>query len=202
MDRSGLINMVKIKLDEYTPEGVTLPFDEYISPLLDESARDIILNAPLYLFIPTPIPISAEVIKYENDKAYIPVPVDYMRLYSVKFPLWKKSITLAIQKENPDYRIQENEYTASGYARPFVAIVYKTISENKSRYFECGKVLINATPVEAYYLKSQKPEDLSDIFLESVTWLCTSKVFGVLGHADKEKQTLEKYIQNLNALVA
>lgn len=200
MDRSGLINMVKIKLDEYTPEGVTLPFDEYISPLLDESARDIILNAPLYLFIPTPIPISAEVIKYENDKAYIPVPVDYMRLYSVKFPLWKKSITLAIQKENPDYRIQENEYTASGYARPFVAIVYKTISENTSRYFECGKVLINATPVEAYYLKSQKPEDLPDIFNESVTYLCSSKIFLVLGQLDKAKLLNDQFVNAINSI--
>ena len=200
MDRSGLINMVKIKLDEYTPEGVSLPFDEYIGPLLDESARDIILQAPLYLFTPTQIPISSEVIKYENDKAFIPVPVDYMRLYAVKFPLWKKSITLAIQKENPEYRIQENEYTAAGYARPFVAIVYKTINETTLRYFECGKVLTNTTPVEAFYLKSQKPEDLPDIFNESVTYLCSSKIFLVLGQLDKAKLLNDQFVNAINSI--
>jgi len=53
MDRTGLINKVKVILDEYTPEGVGTPFEEYIGPLLDESAREIVMEGPLYLLTPS-----------------------------------------------------------------------------------------------------------------------------------------------------
>lgn len=201
MERLGLIEKVKIKLDEYTPEGVSLPFDEIIGPLLDESATEVLQKGPLHLITPTNIPLTGNVVKYANDKAYIPVPTDYIRLYQIKYPLWKKAVRIAITPEHEEYKTQENEYLTAGYARPVVAIVYDTNSQDAiTRYFECGKVLdpgqTELTPV-AQYVKKFKPEELNDTLADALTWLCTSKVFGVLGYGDKAKMTMDQFNQAL-----
>lgn len=201
MERLGLIEKVKIKLDEYTPEGVSLPFDEIIGPLLDESATGVLQKGPLHLITPTNIPLTGNVVKYANDKAYIPVPTDYIRLYQIKYPLWKKAVRIAITPEHEEYKTQENEYLTAGYARPVVAIVYDTNSQDAiTRYFECGKVLdpgqTELTPV-AQYVKKFKPEELNDTLADALTWLCTSKVFGVLGYGDKAKMTMDQFNQAL-----
>ena len=52
MNREGIITKVKIKLDEVTPEGIDLPFDDIIGPILDECAKDVARSAPLHFFIP------------------------------------------------------------------------------------------------------------------------------------------------------
>lgn len=206
MERLGLIEKVKIKMDEYTPEGVSLPFDEIIGPLLDESATELLQKAPLHLITPANIPLlggdpSSSLVKYANDKAYIPVPSDYVRLYQIKYPLWKKAVRIAISPEHEDYRIQDNEYLSAGYARPVVAIVHDTNSQNAiTRYFECGKVLnpgtTALTPV-AQYVKKNKPEEIHNSLADALTWLCTSKVFGVLGYGDKAKLTMDQFNQAL-----
>jgi hypothetical protein len=202
MFRSELITRVKIKLDEYAPAGVVLPFDDYIGPLLDESARDLLERAPLYLMTPTSIPLTGTV--FENDKSFIPVPDDYVRLYEVKYPLWKKSVRMAISREHPDYKVQENEFLTGGYGRPSVAVVQTSVSGGVvTKYLECSKVLASATPSVATYVRTLgttlDPENLNDLLADCQTWLCTSKVFGVLGYADKAKLAME---QSNNALLA
>src|SRR5690554_5634494 len=54
MDRQGIIERVKIVLDEYTPvDGSVLhPLDGYFNPLLDESAKELILKAPISKLYP------------------------------------------------------------------------------------------------------------------------------------------------------
>lgn len=201
MLRSELITRVKIKLDEYTPAGVVLPFDDYIGPLLDESARDLLERAPLYLMTPTSIPLTGTV--FENDKSFIPVPEDYVRLYEVKYPLWKRSVRVAISREHPDYKIQENEFLTGGYGRPSVAVVQTSVSGGSVvKYLECSKVLTDATPSVATYVRTlgtADPENLNDLLADVQTWLCTSKVLGILDYADKAKLAME---QSNNALLA
>lgn len=201
MERAGLINQVKVKMDEFTPGGVGLPFDETIGPVLDECAREILKMAPLHLLTPTVIPLTggtpvASIVKYSADKAYIPVPADYIRLYEVRYPLWKKSVRKAIAVEDPEYKIQENEYLKGGYGRPAVSVITTSIAGTMAKYFECSKVVdpgaIALTPV-ALYIKSVKPEALPDILADALTWLCASKVFVVQGYADKAKLVMEQF---------
>lgn len=210
MNRTTLINGVKIKLDEYTPSGVSLPLDTFIGPLLDESARDILKKGPLHLLNPTQIPITsgdppATTILYEDDKAYIPVPSDFIRLYEIKFPLWKRSVIEAISKGNPEYRIQENEYLRAGYGRPVVAIVLTSVKGGAvTRYFECAKVedpgSDSITPV-ALYVKSDLAENIADQFSDSLEWLATSKVLTSMGYLDKAAITLQQHQAAFNALI-
>lgn len=210
MDRTGLINKVKVILDEYAPGDVGLPFEEYVGPLLDESAREILTDGPLHLLTPTPIPLTSgspptSIVKYADNKAYIPVPSDFLRIYEIKYPLWKKSVRIAISKENPEYRLQDNEYLRSGYGRPFVAIVLTSVAGGAvTRYLECGRVenpgAGSLTPV-ALYVKDDKPENLAEQFVDTLTWRCASKVLAVMGDANRSKMALEQSMSHLNSII-
>jgi hypothetical protein len=57
MERSGIISKVKLKMDEVTPPGVDLPFDDLIGPTLDDCAKEILMVCPLHLITPSEIPI-------------------------------------------------------------------------------------------------------------------------------------------------
>lgn len=207
MDRPGLINKVKVILDEYTPEGVGTPFEQYIGPLLDESAREIVLEGPLYLLVPQPIPLTggdpeASILKYADDRAYIPVPSDFVRLHEVKFPLWKKSVREAISQENEEYNMQENEYLRSGYGRPFVALIRKQFPGGALvRYLECGKALADAVPDTALYVKESLPEDLAEEFADTLSWRAASKVLATLGDVNRAKVALEQSMIHLSRLI-
>jgi len=196
MERQGLINLVKIKLDELTPTGVALPFDDYIGPMLDESAIELLEKGPIHLLAPTVLVILG--ILYAEEKAFIPVPTDFIRLHEIKFPLWKKSVYKAISIENPDYKIQENEYLVGGYGRPSVTIKStSTTGVAFNKYLVCSKVLPSATPLPATYIKKAKPEDLPDLLTESITWLCASKILHIGGKGNEAKLAYEQFANSL-----
>jgi len=202
MLRSELINRVKIKLDEYSPTDVALPFDNYVGPLLDESARDLLERGPLRLIIPTSIPLAG--VLYLNDKSYIPVPADYVRLYEIKYPLWKRSVRVAISRENPSYQIQENEFLKGGYGRPNVAIVETSVNGGAvTKYLECSKVVdpegIGLTPI-ATYVKTDVAENLNDLLVDALTWLASSKIFNVLNYAQQAASAIGQSNQALTQL--
>jgi hypothetical protein len=52
MEREGIYQKVKIKMDEVTPPGVDLPFDDIVGPILDECAKEVAEVAPLHLLSP------------------------------------------------------------------------------------------------------------------------------------------------------
>ena len=203
MERQGLITKVKIKLDEYTPEGVSLPFDTFIGPMLDESALEILDKAPLHLLTATILVVTG--ITYNDSKAYIIVPSDYVRLHEMKFPKWKRPVRVAISSNHPDFPIQENEFIRGGYARPSVIFRNSGLtSADPGRYLECSKVmqyedgaLVITTPTIATYIKTDKPENLPLRLAEALTWLCTSKILLIGGQADKAKLAYDQYINAL-----
>jgi hypothetical protein len=203
MERSGLIDKVKINLDEYTPDGVSLPFDDYIGPVLDECATSLLKAAPLHLLTPSKIVITEVV--YQNDKAYIPIPADYIRLYELKYPLWKVSVRQAISTENPEYSTQDNPFLKGGYGRPCVAIVTTAIgSGDITKYLECSKVLsdseeANLVPL-ALYVKSAKPEELNDLLADALAWLCASKIFEIQAMINESKMAMEQATASISAL--
>lgn len=196
-------------MDEFTPEGVNIPLDEYVGPLLDESAREVLEKAPLHLLSPTAIPLTSEsppasLVRYADDKSYIPVPSDFVRLYEIKYPLWKKSVREAISAQNPNYKIQENEFLKGGYGRPSVALVQTSIGGTLDYYLECSKVVDpgagTLTPI-ALYVKNDQPEDIADLLSDAMTWLCAAKVLAVSGYGDRAKMAMEQFSSAVSAWV-
>lgn len=190
MNRQGLINQVKIKLDEYTPEGVSHLFDELIGPLMDEACRKLLLTAPLHLVPPTEIPVgeAGASIKYDDDSAFIPFPPSFLRLYLVKFPLWSVPVRDTIKAGTYQELIQTNQYLRSGTGRPSVREAHKKLEGDTTltRYLQCAKVEKPVAPAtitpEALYVKALKPEELPEELVESLTWLTTYLV--MLSQAD------------------
>lgn len=203
MIRADIIVLVKKKMDEYTPTGVSLPLDDFIGPILDDCARDMLLKGPLHLITPTAIPLTSVV--YHDDKSYIPVPSNFLRLYEIKYPLWKKSVRVAISTEHPDHKIQENEYIKGGYGRPAVVIVTTSVNGGTvGRYFECSKVEdpegSSLTPV-ALYVAEALPEGIADLFVDPMTWLCTVKLLSVFGYPDRAKMAMEQFTPSFDKLM-
>jgi len=67
MNREGILNQVRIKLDEFTPQGVDLPFDDFIGPILDESAKDVARAAPLHMLNASSIVTGTSSVKTVNS---------------------------------------------------------------------------------------------------------------------------------------
>lgn len=206
MTRAEIEVKVKVNMDEYTPTGVSVPYEDLISPAMDESARDILLASPLHLLVATNIPLTigspaVSQVSYSNDKAYIKVPSNYLRLYEVKFPLWKKAVRQPLTTEDEKYKIQENEYIKSGYGRPTVTIVRTSINGGSvDKYFECAKVLSGAVPSIATYVKSDLPENLPDIFLDAISWLTASKLFNILEYLENSKACMSQFANSMALL--
>ena len=93
MNRTALINQVKAKIDELSPEDAVLvdvgltdekPIDTIIDELLDESAKEVLLSAPIYRLNATvcnnnPIPDIPDEYIYNVDSE---VPLDEGEYYS------------------------------------------------------------------------------------------------------------------------
>jgi len=212
MTTADLIKKIKTNLEEFTPDGVALPFDEtYLSTVMQEAAREITMVAPARLITPTDIPMEntnvppVPQIFYKDSKSYIRVPSDYLRLYEIKFPLWKRSVRQAYPVESPEYRMQENESLAPGYGRPFVGIVDTPWVAGSPSYLwlECGRVENPApatiTPI-ATYVKIPAPEDIKTQLVDSYCWLCAAKLFIILEQPNSAKMAMDQYVQGLKII--
>ena len=199
MTREELFIEVKTRMDEITPEGQSLPFDDFIDTVLDESARELLEASPLHILTPEAIPVAGTIVV--DNKAYIPVPANYIKLYEVKYPLWKKSIRRAITPADPEYKIQENEYTRGGYARPCVALLHTSLNGGPAgKYLECSKVVDGTSAPVALYIKTDLPENLDNKFSNALSWLCVSKLMVIMEDSNKAKLAYEQYTNALNLL--
>lgn len=52
MERAAIISRIKLKMDELAPPGVSLPFEDYIGPVCDEAAKEVVLTSPLKYLTP------------------------------------------------------------------------------------------------------------------------------------------------------
>jgi len=271
MEREGIVTKVKTKMDEVTPPGVDLPFDDIVGPILDECAKDIAAVVPLHLLSPitmvcrttkryintniatltlstihpfkvgnvvtisgitgetsyngdfsvtaiTTTSISYALIHADEletvelggivtfktivtgNKAYIPKPDDFLRLYEMKFPLWQKTVRETTKPDTIGGKIQENPYLTSGIGRPTVmAITTMPTGWALREYLVCAKVETAAIPI-ALYIRVQLPEELPDKLIDSLTWLTASKVLKVSGMNDQAQVLMEQYGLSLTQL--
>lgn len=192
MTLDQLKTRVKIKVDEYTPSGVSHSFDDFLEPMLQESAKEITDTAPRQLLSSTDI--STSVITYENDLAYLYIPADYARLCDIKFPLWDKPVYDTISPDDPEHAIQDNEYLKAGYGRPVVML--KTVGTAGKRLV-CGKVASGATPTYARYFAYEEPADMPSALDEALTWLAAAKILQILNYQEQAQLAQERYIAEI-----
>ena len=99
------INYVKAKLDELIPTGegisfslsttpnVTNPLDLLIDAHLDECTKDVLLSAPLSVLVPKDGSGAAVTSFADPATGYITLPIDFLRLSSVKMTGWLTQVS-------------------------------------------------------------------------------------------------------------
>lgn len=270
MNREGIYHKVKVKMDEVTPPGVDLPFDDIIGPILDECAKEVSEIAPLHLLSPFSmvsrtttrkidtniatlkigihgfsvgdvISVSGITTELEYNgtftitaktdttvsyalthaneletadtggivtnfmvpvgtKVYIRKPSDFLRLYEMKFPLWQKIVREVTKPGTPKGDHQDNPYLSSGIGRPTVMLITTMPTGYPSaEYLVCSRVDAAAVPT-ALYVKAQKPEELPELLIDSLTWLAASKVLQIGGRGDLAQGLYQQYGLSLTQL--
>jgi len=202
MTLDELKTRVKIKVDEYTPTGVSHAFDDYLGPMIQESADELSDKAPLYLLEPSYIIPDYEGLdtnaRWEDDLFLIDAPAAFARIYEVNFPFWEKPVRVALTPEHPDYEKQENTYLKAGYGRPVVYL--KTAEVEGSAYTKvivCGKVLEDVPPTTLLYVMYKNAADMPAVLDEALTWLAASKILQILDVPEQAKLAYDNHLSEL-----
>ena len=130
MTREEIKTRVLAKLDEIeTMTGASQsPSDALIDALMDESALNMLRNAPIHLIPPTKVNVLALNFVHVKDTAngtgYIAMPNDFLRLYSFKMDTWERPAFDYISVSNPEYFKQKIRNLRGGVSKPVVAVNY------------------------------------------------------------------------------
>lgn len=195
MTRQELINMVKTKVDELSPlddiiVGVSSindkPIDSFADSLLDESAKELMMNVPLWRLGGTSLFL--EVIPNKDGSGYVYLPEDFLRLIAFKMKEWERPVTDVVEEGSPLGKMQSNKYLRGGICKPICVIghlsgfrILKYYSVNRNHEldnFTYAKIL----PAE------DVPVDLQDI----LTWWCASRILQIVGKSDLSKIAYER----------
>ncbi len=203
MTRSELIQSVKVKIDELVPENeLTIvtsanssvnTIAETIDSFLNESARDVLKNAPIHL---CPLASNTSIPTILDSVATIIMPDNFLRFGNVWFSVWKRVVSTFILVGSPEYYIQKNLYTRGGYNKPVVALG----KDGSSIYIECfilKSADSGATRKINYVANPINAEALTDLtLLDSLQWLVASKTLQAFEKYDAMKTAFEQY-QNI-----
>lgn len=165
MDLSSFISKVMSKLEEVSPftepdaylaaSGDTSynkvkPLEAYIKNETGGALKDVILMAPFRKLshVITSARLSVRVV---SGVGHSELPADFLRLAEVRLPGWKRSVIYPITSEDPEYVLQQNEFTRGGISKP-VAVIRGNGSSGNQR-------------IELYSLPGEEDKDVDcDVF--------------------------------------
>lgn len=195
MIRQELINEVKTKVDELSASDAKVipfsiyngkPVDTLVDGLLDECAREVLLNAPARLLEGSSFPVSPV---NENDgSGYFHLPVDCIRILEFKMKEWKRAVTEFADAGSDVALKQGNVFLRGGVCKPVCVFghrdghrVVEYYSVKRSHEVErCEVVLVCPA------------EDVPVGLQPALTWFCASKVLQILGRVDLASAAYER----------
>lgn len=214
MTRSEIIEQVLIRINEMLPEGEGLsglnldeptPIQDYIDKLLDESAKEVLLIAPVYL-CPTKY---AELTPVANPRPHIVLPDDFLKLVEVKVDSWEVPVTTFYDptKNHALYKMNLNPYVKGGKSKPFGFIKTKITTtgtppvSTQSKIAELFTVTISENQEKAAltYIYIAPAESCSNTLALVAAWNCAAKVLAVANRSEA-KIANEHYIKELELL--
>ena len=189
MERLELVNRVRRKIDEVSAQDTPLQtvtiadenaVDTIIDSLLDESAREILLKAPVQRLTVTSS--SPSIVRNDNDTTtgYIQAPADFLRLVSFRMGDWHRSVTEPAIKGDALSMRQHNKYIRGGVAKP-VGVLSRNEKGIILEYYSTRQE--EHTLAEFLYIKEDVAENIADgQMIDALTWICAGKVLSVLGN--------------------
>lgn len=189
MERLELVNRVRRKIDEVSAQDTPLQtitiadenaVDAIIDSLLDESAKEILLKAPVQRLTVTSSTPSTVMNDNDTTTGYIQVPEDFLRLVSFKMGDWHRSVTdLAVKGDAISMR-QHNKYIRGGVAKP-VGVISRNDKGIIIEYYSTQQA--THTLAEFLYIKEDIAENIADgQMVDALTWICAGKVLSVYGN--------------------
>lgn len=200
MSRTTLINKVKTKIDEISPDNTVLvdvgvedekPLDEIIEGLLDECAKELLLKAPVHRLAVTSgasatITPAGVGLRY----GYITIPADFLRLVELMMTDWKRPVTILEPQGGYVAKRQANKWLRAGVNKP-VAILSTRAAGHVIEYYSIDT---NHTISRFLYIKKDVAENIPSVLVDSLCWICASKVLSILGKSNQAKEALENAI--------
>lgn len=203
--RLSIINYVKLKLDEISPEAeglqfsleedlnVSDPLNIMINALLPEATKRVLLICPIQYLMPVKSIATAVANTGSDTKiGYIPLPDNFVRFVSLKMADWKRSVSEAISTIDPQYKSQANIYTRGGTAKPVVVMSHRTIATVTARVIEYYSINTSHTIDYLYYIQETAPEDLQINLIDALTWMCAGMVLQITERSDLAKLAFEQ----------
>lgn len=197
MTREELINLVKTKIDEISPRGMAVhtvgesdakPVLVLADELLDESAREVLLKAPVYRLVTSSMYIIPKI--KPDGSGYVLLPNDFIRLVEFKMKEWQRPVNEPVLAGTEIARRQHNKFLRGGICKPVCVLVNREgrllleyYSVKESHEVECFE-----------YVKRRAAEDMPVDIQPVVAWFCASKVLEIIGKANEAKAAYESGI--------
>ena len=133
-------NMVIVKMEEYTPygpsSGSTLlvggdrldevkPVYSYVAQHLAEAANEMLMIVPIHKLLYKESRMAAVADTDDNQIGYIPLPIDYLRLHTLKMNGWTRPVHRAVHEGEPSYDLQFTRWTRGTRQKPVVVLAGK-----------------------------------------------------------------------------
>ncbi|MFW5916311.1 MAG: hypothetical protein ACOCTM_02430 [Bacteroidota bacterium] len=223
MERTSIIERIKIKLDEFTPvdEGVSHPLDSYIQPTLSDAIPELIRNAPFQKLPPEDVElyeknddgdITGTIIDFEQPSGFdadpaciVTFPHDIVQVASIRFPEWSRPVFNFVDPLSPVAGMQYVRATRGGLSKP-VVVLDRGGSEKEgffvARCFSHPEIEKNEDgsfkeEPEIKVLHLKKPEEIDDFLIEALVLLTASKVMAAIQNFEVSKVLYEQYTNNL-----
>lgn len=195
MTRQELVNSVKTKVDELTPmDGLPAsglffddkPWDMFSDLLLDESAKEVLMRAPVSRLRVEDCGVEA--VEDGDGAGHVTVPDDFLRLVEFKMTEWKRPVNVAYDEGSPMALRQYNRFIRGGCCKP-VCVLAQRNGRLVLEYFSVKQVhqldRFLYVPVVA---AEDLPVDLQDV----ATWWCASRILQITGKAAGAQQAYER----------
>lgn len=142
MNRESVKRLVKAKLEEFSPfeepeqllavaNNDVKPVDSYIEETIDGAFDKVLLAVPLTAIRETKIDFVRDVshgsfsvssLPDDPQVGVMPVPKDFLRLYSLRASCWQREVNSPIDTQSHFYILQRNKHTRGGHVKPIVVM--------------------------------------------------------------------------------
>lgn len=195
MTRQELINMVKTKIDELTPldalpaSGIGFsdkPVDTFSDHLLDESAKEVLMQAPV-----SRLRVEAcrtQAVASDDGSGYVAVPDDFLRLVEFKMTEWKRPVNVAYNEGSTVALRQYNCFIRGGCCKPVCVFAHR----NGTLILEYYSVRMEHKLEHFLYVPVVAAEDLPVDLQDVTTWWCASRILQITGKATGAQQAYER----------
>ena len=107
---------------------------------------------------------------------------------------WSRPVTTFISDIHPNYKLQMNKYTRGGVSKPICAL----IGDSTGVILEYYSVKSEHTIKKLNYIAETLPENLDNLLIEPLSWMCASIVFQIMEMKEQSDLALARVQEFIN----